>query len=116
MSRMHNPPHPAQVLQELWLDEITITTTELAKKLDISRQSMSNFMNYKMGVSPEFAIKLAKAFNTTPDQWLDMQSQYDLWQVQSNKNVTFSLLKNVQIVLPVNQKIELNKESNHEFA
>lgn len=107
MSRMHNPPHPGEVLKELWLDEISITVTELAIKLDVSRQSMSNFLNQKTGVSPEFAVKLAKAFRTTPDQWLDMQTQYDLWQVESNKSISNKLLKNVQFVIPKVGELEL---------
>jgi addiction module HigA family antidote len=104
---MHNPPHPGEVLKELWLDEISITVTELANKLDVSRQSMSNFLNQKTGVSPEFAIKLAKAFRTTPDQWLDMQTQYDLWQIESNKVTSKKLLKNVQFIVPSLENLEL---------
>ena len=98
MSTMYNPPHPAEVLKELWLDEIEYTITDLAIKLDISHQTMSNFLNCKMGITPEFAIKLAKAFNTTPSHWLAMQMEYDLWQVQKNQTHTNKLLKNVQVV------------------
>jgi len=98
---MNNPPHPAQVLKELWLDEINYTVTNLAVKLDVSRQTMSNFLNCKMNISPEFAIKLAKAFNTTPSHWLSMQMEYDLWQIQKNQTNTKKLLKKVQIIFPI---------------
>lgn len=99
---MYNPPPPAQVLKDLWLDEINYTVTDLAIKLDVSRQTMSNFLNCKMSISSEFAIKLAKAFNTTPNHWLKMQMEYDLWQIQKNQTKTKKLLKNVQIIFPVN--------------
>jgi antitoxin HigA-1 len=100
MSQMYNPPHPAEVLKELWLDEIDYTITGLAIKLDVSRQTMSNFLNCKMGITPEFAVKLAKAFNTTPSHWLGMQIDFDLWQLQKNSKVTKKLLKNVQTLFP----------------
>ena len=106
MTTMYNPPHPAEVLKGLWLDEIDYTVTSLAQKLDVSRQTMSNFLNCKMGVSPEFAIKLAKAFNTAPIHWLGMQADYDLWQVQHNPSATQKLQENVQVVFPV-QELEL---------
>jgi antitoxin HigA-1 len=79
MSKMHNPPHPGEVLRE-YLPE-TLTMTEVAERLGVTRQALSAVMNGRGGVSPEMAVRLSKALGTSPDLWLGLQMQYDLWQV-----------------------------------
>jgi antitoxin HigA-1 len=79
MSKMHNPPHPGNVLRE-YLPE-TMTMTEVATRLGVTRQALSAVMNGRAGVSPEMAVRLSKALGTSPDLWLGLQMQYDLWQV-----------------------------------
>lgn len=78
--RMYNPAHPAEVLKELHIDPLGLTVTEVAKRLGISRKAMSEFINMKSGVSIPMAFRLAKACNTTPELWINMQVNYDLWQ------------------------------------
>ncbi len=76
---MHNPPHPGEVLRELCIQPLGLTVTETAKSLGVSRKTLSALLNGRAGISPEMAIRLSKAFDTSPESWLNQQMQYDLW-------------------------------------
>ena len=90
---MHNPPHPGKVLKELCLEPLNLTVTEAAKGLGVSRKTLSSIINGKAGISPEMAIRLSIAFNTSSESWLNQQLQYDLWQAEKNrKNLEVSQL------------------------
>lgn len=80
MSRMHNPAHPGEVLRE-WLPE-GMTVTQAAKDLHISRVSLSKVLNGKVGITAQMAIRLSQWLGTTPDVWMGMQAQWDLWQAK----------------------------------
>lgn len=80
MSRMHNPAHPGEVLRE-WIPE-EMTVTDAAKALQVSRVTLSKVLNGKTGVSANMALRLAAWLNTSPDVWLGMQTQWDLWQAE----------------------------------
>ncbi len=82
---MHNPPHPGEVLKELCLEPLGLTVTEAAKGLGVSRKTLSTILNGKSGISPEMAVRLSIAFNTSSESWLNQQSQYDLWQVEQHR-------------------------------
>lgn len=82
---MHNPPHPGEVLRELCLEPLGLTVTEAAKGLGVSRKTLSTILNGKSGISPEMAVRLSIAFNTSSESWLNQQSQYDLWQVEQHR-------------------------------
>jgi addiction module HigA family antidote len=79
---MFNPPHPGEVIKELCLDPLGISITEAAEALGVSRKTLSAILNGRAGISPEMAIRLSKAFGTTPESWMNQQTQYDLWQAQ----------------------------------
>ena len=81
---MHNPPHPGEVLRELCLEPLDITVTKAAEALGVSRKTLSAILNGRAGISPEMAIRLAKAFDTTPESWMNQQMQYDLWQAKKS--------------------------------
>ena len=106
MYKFHSVSHPSEVLKELYLDEVQITTTELAKKMAVSRSHMSEFLSGRVDISTEFALKLSKAFNTTPGLWINLQSKYDLWELEQNQNKIKNILENVQLVIP-RKEIEL---------
>ena len=74
--RMHNPPHPGEVLRELCLDPLGVTVTQAAAALGVSRKTLSAILNGRAGISPEMAIRLSVAFNTTAESWLSQQVQY----------------------------------------
>ena len=77
--RMHNPPHPGEILRELCIDPLELTVTEAASGLGVSRKTLSAILNCRAGISPEMAIRLGKAFGTSAESWLNQQVQYDLW-------------------------------------
>jgi addiction module HigA family antidote len=79
---MHNPPHPGEVLRELCLEPLKLSVTAAARALGVSRKTLSELLNGKAGVSPVMAIRLGKAFNTTPESWLAQQMAYDLWMAR----------------------------------
>ncbi len=78
--RMHNPPHPGEVLKELYIEPLGITITLFALKIGVRRATASDLVNGKSGITPRMSIKLGKAFKTTPDLWMGLQVQYDLWK------------------------------------
>ncbi len=80
MSRMHNPAHPGEVLRE-WIPE-GMTVTAAAEALHVSRVTLSKLLNGKGGVTASMALRLAAWLGTTPDFWLGMQTQWDLWQAK----------------------------------
>ena len=82
--RMHNPPHPGEVLRDLCLEPLGISVTKAAKALGVARKTLSSILNGHSGISPEMAIRLGKAFDTSPESWLNQQVQYDLWQAEQH--------------------------------
>jgi antitoxin HigA-1 len=102
MFQFHTTSHPSQTLKELYLDEIHITVTDLAVKLGVTRSHLSNFLNGKVSISPEFAMRLAKAFQTTPQLWLNLQRNYDLWKI-NNTPEKHLFLDQVQLVSPIRE-------------
>lgn len=80
--RMHNPPHPGEILKQLCLDPLDLTITEAAKALDVSRKTLSAIVNGRASITPEMAVRLSMAFGTTSESWLNQQVQYDLWHAE----------------------------------
>jgi addiction module HigA family antidote len=83
---MHNPPHPGEIIRELCLEPLDISVTEAAESLGVSRKTLSSILNGRAGISPEMAIRLSIAFDTSPESWLNQQSQYDLWQAEQKRS------------------------------
>ena len=82
MSRMHDPPHPGEIIKELCLEPLGLSITDAAKGLGVTRKALSELLNGHTGVSPEMAIRLEQAFGSTAETWLKMQLEYDLWQAK----------------------------------
>ncbi len=80
--RMHNPPHPGEIIRDQCLEPLGLTITATAKGLGVTRKALSELLNGHSGVSPEMAIRLSKAFGGNPEVWLRLQIQYDLWQAE----------------------------------
>ena len=83
---MHNPPHPGETIKELCIEPLSLTVTDAAKGLGVSRKTLSALLNGRFGISPEMAIRLSKAFGGSAESWLIQQSQYDLWQALQNES------------------------------
>ena len=84
--QMKNPPHPGLSVRLNCLEPFELSVTEGAKVLGVSRTTLSRLINGQAGVSPEMAIRLAKAFGATPDIWIRMQASYDLAQARLHEN------------------------------
>jgi len=82
---MHNPPHPGEILRELWLEPLELTVTEAAEALGVSRKNLSSILNGRAGISPEMAVRLSIAFGTSSESWLNQQTQYDLWHAEQGR-------------------------------
>lgn len=90
---MFNPPHPGIILLEDWIKPLNLSISEFALKLGTSRKNLSEIVNGKIGISPEMALKLSKALNTSAKLWLNVQLSYDLWQAKQRVN-----LDNVEVI------------------
>lgn len=90
---MFNPPHPGEILRELYLPDYNLSVTAFALKLGVSRTTASELVNCKNGISADMALKLSKALGTSAELWLNMQQAYDLWQAKKRVN-----LDNVEVI------------------
>ena len=93
MSRMHNPAHPGEVLRE-WLPE-GMTVTRAAKELQVSRVTLSKVLNGNSGVTAGMALRLSAWLGTSPDVWLGMQTQFDLWQAEQQPSPKIKPLERI---------------------
>jgi len=83
--KMHNPPHPGEVLRELCLKPLDLSVTDAARSLGVSRKTLSSILNGRAGIRPEMAVRLSLAFGTTAESWMNQQVQYDLWHVERRR-------------------------------
>ena len=82
--RMKNPPHPGRLVKHECPEPLGLSITKAAEILCVTRLTLSNLVNGKNGVSPEMAIRLSKAFGSSPEVWLGMQMDFDLAQAEKN--------------------------------
>jgi addiction module HigA family antidote len=78
-TRKRSPAHPGRILRNHYLEPLSITITELANILVVSRKTASKIANERGSVTSDMALRLSRAFNTSPDLWLNLQKSYDLW-------------------------------------
>lgn len=79
MSGRRKPTHPGEILREDVIHPLGITVTEAAKRLGVTRKTLSALVNCKASMSPEMAVRVSKATHTSPESWLYMQAKLDLW-------------------------------------
>ena len=79
---MQNPPHPGGIVKRQCPEPTGLSVTRAAQGLGVTRQALSELVNGRTGVSVDMAIRLSKAFGSTPETWLGMQMTYDLWQAR----------------------------------
>lgn len=84
--RMYNPPHPGEILWNLFLEPEGITISKASEALGITRKHLSKIANSHVGVTPEMALRLEMAFGVSAESWLGHQSAYDLWVVEQHKD------------------------------
>lgn len=83
---MHNPPHPGEVIRELCLEPLGLSVTDAARALGVSRKALSAVLNGKAGISPEMAIRLSIAFDTSAESWLAHQTHFELWHAEKHRD------------------------------
>jgi antitoxin HigA-1 len=87
MRKMNRQPtHPGQIIKEDYLLPLSISIKDMAATLGISRKTLSKIINGRGSITPEMALRLSRAFETTPDLWLNLQKNYDLWQAENLSN------------------------------
>jgi addiction module HigA family antidote len=79
---MHSPAHPGEILSEMYMKPLGASVTKVADALGVSRKHVSAIVNGRATVSPDMAVRLAGVFGTEPEIWINLQAQYDLWQVR----------------------------------
>lgn len=84
---MHNPPHPGEFIKETYIKPLSISLRLAASKLDVSPSTFSRLIQKKSDISPEMALKLSKAFGRSPESWMKMQTNYDLWRARKKINL-----------------------------
>jgi len=82
---MHNPPHPGEIIKSLCLEPLSVSVTDGAKALGVSRKTLSAILNGRAGVSPEMAVRLSIAFGTSAQSWMNQQTQYDLYHMEQRR-------------------------------
>ena len=87
MKTLYKPVHPGRIIRDDYLEPLELTTGALAEALGVTRQTMAAILNERAGISPEMALRLAKAFDTTPDLWITLQRNYDLYRASQKFDV-----------------------------
>ena len=83
---MFNPPHPGEFIHDVYLEPFGFSCRFVALNLGVAPSSLNRILKGQSGISPEMALRLSKALGRTPESWLTMQDNYDLWQAKQNVN------------------------------
>jgi antitoxin HigA-1 len=84
---MHNPPHPGEFLREVYLEPLNVSYRSVALKLKVSPSTFLRLIKCQSNVSPEMALRLSKGLGRSPESWLSMQDNYNLWHAKKNVNL-----------------------------
>ncbi|MDS3861252.1 HigA family addiction module antitoxin [Thermosynechococcaceae cyanobacterium BACA0444] len=84
---MHNPPHPGEFIRDVYLEPFNISGRKLSEKLGVSPSTLNRILSGKSGISSEMALRLSIALGRSPESWLSMQDNYDLWQARQSVNL-----------------------------
>jgi addiction module HigA family antidote len=94
------PTHPGEILRKDVLPALEMTQAEFAKRLGVSRRTVSELLNERRGMSPEMAVMIARLLNTTPESWLRMQQAVDLWEVEQSAQKLVARIKPIKMKVP----------------
>ena len=84
---MYNPPHPGEFIKATYLEPFGYSCRFLATQLDVASSTLNRVLKGQSAITPEMALRLSKAVGRTPESWLSMQDNYDLWQAKQNINL-----------------------------
>ena len=85
---MHNPPHPGEFIESTYMEPFGVSCRNLASHLGVAASTLSRVLKAKSGVSPEMALRLSKVLGRSPESWLSMQDNYELWQARNTVNLS----------------------------
>lgn len=85
---MYNPPHPGEFIYQVYLEPAGISCRFMAKQLDVASSTLNRILKGQSAISPEMALRLSKALGRSPESWLSMQDNYDLWHAKKNIDLT----------------------------
>jgi addiction module HigA family antidote len=85
--QMYNPPHPGELIKDAYIDELGVSERDIAKKLHVAPSTFNRIIQGKSAISPEMALRLSKTLGKSPEFWLGMQHQYDLWIAKQKVNL-----------------------------
>jgi antitoxin HigA-1 len=86
--QQHNPPHPGGIIKRVYLEPNGLGSNEVAAKLQVSPSTFNRLINEKADVSPEMALKLSKVLGRTPESWLAMQDNFNLWKARNEMDLS----------------------------
>lgn len=93
MNKMERrPTHPGIIIKEDYLEPLSISIKDMAGNLGVSRKTLSKIINSRGSITPEMALRLSRAFDTTPDLWMNLQKSYDLWNAE-RESTSWQLVK-----------------------
>jgi len=85
---MHNPPHPGEFIRETYIEPFDISIRSLAENLGVAASTLARIISESSALSPEMALRLSKVLGRSPESWLAMQGNYDLWQARKSANLS----------------------------
>lgn len=85
MRRLRKPAHPGRILRKHYIEPLDLTITKLSETLGVSRKAVSAIVNEKKSVTPDMALRLSQAFDTSPDLWANLQKTFDMWEAANKK-------------------------------
>ncbi len=92
---MHNPPHPGEFIREVYITPFKLSVRKVADSLSVSPSTLTRLLNRESNISPEMALRLSKTLGRSPESWLAMQDQYDLWHAR--KNISLKQVKKLKL-------------------
>lgn len=81
---MYNPPHPGEFIRDVYVEPLNLSLRAVAAKLNVSPSTFTRLIHGKSNISPEMALRLSKTLGRSPESWLMMQSNYDLWHAKQS--------------------------------
>lgn len=85
---MYNPPHPGEFIKEVYLDELEVSYRKVAEMLGVAASTFNRIINAQSSISPEMALRLSKTLGRSPESWLAMQNNYNLWEARKRINLS----------------------------
>jgi addiction module HigA family antidote len=85
---MHNPPHPGEFIRQIYLEPFDVSVRSLADSLGVAASTLTRIVNAQSAVSPEMALRLSRALGRSPESWLAMQHNYDLWHAKKTADLS----------------------------